>query len=140
MDCPVCSEPMIVLEYDRVEVDYCVSCQGLWLDAGELELLFGDESACAAYLASGDVRSAKGEAIRQCPICRRKMAKGVTGGETPVTYDRCARGDGIWFDEGELETVLRQGSDLGDSGRISTFLRDVFPKSPGDGQADAGGS
>ena len=52
MDCPVCSEPMIVLEYDRVEVDYCVSCQGLWLDAGELELLFGDESACAAYLAS----------------------------------------------------------------------------------------
>ena len=40
MDCPVCkNEPMIVLELNDVEIDYCLSCKGIWLDTGELELL-----------------------------------------------------------------------------------------------------
>ncbi len=41
MNCPVCKEPMIVLELDEVEIDHCISCGGIWLDAGELELLIG---------------------------------------------------------------------------------------------------
>ncbi|MCL4278881.1 MAG: zf-TFIIB domain-containing protein, partial [Ignavibacteriaceae bacterium] len=39
MLCPVCNNPMIVLELEQVEVDYCTNCAGVWLDAGELELL-----------------------------------------------------------------------------------------------------
>jgi len=30
---------MIVVEYHEVELDYCHSCKGVWLDSGELELL-----------------------------------------------------------------------------------------------------
>ncbi len=39
MNCPVCRDPMVVLEWDRVEIDHCPSCNGTWLDRGELELL-----------------------------------------------------------------------------------------------------
>ena len=42
MDCPVCKNAMITLELEQVEVDHCLECRGIWLDAGELELLLGD--------------------------------------------------------------------------------------------------
>jgi len=43
---------MVVLELDRVEVDHCLVCGGLWLDAGELELLAGtpDKATALAIL------------------------------------------------------------------------------------------
>ena len=52
MDCPVCKNAMIVLELDEVEVDYCTECEGIWLDAGELELLLGDAARSEALLKS----------------------------------------------------------------------------------------
>ena len=39
MNCPVCKEPMLVLELDKIEIDHCINCGGIWLDNGELELL-----------------------------------------------------------------------------------------------------
>jgi len=39
LKCPVCHEPMIVVEYQSIELDYCSSCHGTWFDKGELELL-----------------------------------------------------------------------------------------------------
>ena len=39
MICPVCKKDMFVIEYKRVELDYCHSCKGAWFDAGEMELL-----------------------------------------------------------------------------------------------------
>jgi len=39
MICPVCNKDMFVIEYKRVELDYCHICKGAWFDAGEMELL-----------------------------------------------------------------------------------------------------
>ena len=39
MNCPACKNAMITLELADVEIDHCVGCGGIWLDAGELELL-----------------------------------------------------------------------------------------------------
>jgi Zn-finger nucleic acid-binding protein len=37
--CPRCAVNMVTIEYDRtgVEIDYCASCGGVWLDAHEME-------------------------------------------------------------------------------------------------------
>ena len=43
--CPVCKEPMLVLELDTVEIDHCARCGGTWLDAGELERIAGDTAS-----------------------------------------------------------------------------------------------
>ena len=38
-NCPSCQKPMNVLDYDhtKVEIDYCTSCNGVWLEKNELE-------------------------------------------------------------------------------------------------------
>ncbi len=118
---------MVVLEYDAFEVDYCPSCRGVWLDAGELELLFGDAAACAAFLNAGGPASASGEAKRSCPLCDRAMDKRATGGEHPVTLDRCPNGEGIWLDRGELAVVLAHGVPTAQGEKVSSLLREVFP-------------
>ena len=33
---------MITLELEDVEIDHCLDCGGIWLDAGELELLLDE--------------------------------------------------------------------------------------------------
>ena len=56
--CPACGQPLIALELEGVEIDYCAACGGVWLDAGELRTLIssfarGESGAVAAFL--GDV-------------------------------------------------------------------------------------
>jgi len=135
VQCPVCKEPMIVVEHDRVEVDYCVVCSGLWLDAGEIELLFGDAQAWDRLFQSGGP-AVTDEKVRACPACSKNMEKHVVASDSPVTYDRCPRGDGLWFDQGELEALLRHGGKLAGSETITSFLAEVFPDRA---QSDNGG-
>jgi hypothetical protein len=117
---------MVVLEYAAVEVDYCLGCHGVWLDAGELDLLFGDRALTAGFLTGGDSAQARGEKPRRCPICRRKMAKATTTGPEPVTYDECTHGDGLWFDGGELAAVLEHGSPSPGGEQVVGWLREMF--------------
>ncbi len=125
MNCPACKEAMIVVEHNGVELDCCPACRGLWLDAGELALLFADTTKTLAFLDAGDPARARGEKRRPCPICRRPMKKDVTGGRLPVVIDACRFGHGLWFDEGELFTVLRQEGVAADD-PVFEWLRDMF--------------
>ena len=35
--CPVCQSPLIAAVRERVPIDRCPRCRGVWLDAGELD-------------------------------------------------------------------------------------------------------
>ena len=37
MCCPKCGMQLIEVDYKKIKVDKCSHCQGVWLDAGELE-------------------------------------------------------------------------------------------------------
>lgn len=40
MKCPVCGTPdLLMTERQGVEIDYCPTCRGVWLDRGELDKL-----------------------------------------------------------------------------------------------------
>ena len=40
MKCPVCADAVLVMtERQGVEIDYCPTCRGVWLDRGELDKL-----------------------------------------------------------------------------------------------------
>lgn len=107
MKCPVDKSVMLVVEHRRIEMDYCTRCSGVWLDAGELELLIAlliSEGAKAPGLEPD--HSAAKDKLR-CPICGLKMDRAWTGGEQKVLIDRCPAGHGLWFDAGELQKVLR---------------------------------
>lgn len=36
-DCPRCGAMLTMSERQRIEIDYCPQCRGVWLDRGELD-------------------------------------------------------------------------------------------------------
>lgn len=37
MQCPKCGMKLVEIDYRGIKVDKCTECEGVWLDAGELE-------------------------------------------------------------------------------------------------------
>jgi len=37
MRCPKCGMQLVEIDYRGVKIDRCTACEGVWLDAGELE-------------------------------------------------------------------------------------------------------
>jgi len=37
MRCPKCGMELIEIDYKGIKIDKCSECEGIWLDAGELE-------------------------------------------------------------------------------------------------------
>ncbi len=45
MKCPVCKTPdLLMTERQSIEIDYCPTCRGVWLDRGELDKLVAQTS------------------------------------------------------------------------------------------------
>ncbi len=132
MKCPADKSDMIVVEHEKIELDYCLRCSGVWFDSGELELLGAVLKAEGANLSDSELltlRSAEvTEARRKCPICGRKMGKVWLGKEPKVLIDSCPLGDGLWFDGGELQQALGEMAprETAASRDIISFLGDAL--------------
>jgi Zn-finger nucleic acid-binding protein len=124
---------MIIVEHHRIELDYCPRCGGVWFDTSELELFMqaGNlpeaDFSPEALLRLPEVKATPH--TRKCPICRHKMLD-VAISEPAIVIDVCRRGDGIWFDGGELQQFLTQMASQtpgeGASQRVLDFLGDTF--------------
>jgi Zn-finger nucleic acid-binding protein len=125
---------MIIVEHEKIELDYCTKCLGVWFDAGELELLAERLSLDKETLSLHEIwalpEANVTEKSRRCPICRKKMRKVYIGEETKVLLDICPIQNGIWFDSGEVSQVLSQlkskGPATGKQGRVINFMGEVF--------------
>ena len=131
MNCPVCHISMLDIEYNTIELDYCEKCKGVWLDAGELELLLESDKPdifIREMLAKSEAQCV--EECRKCPLCARKMKKSLLGQEPAVLVDVCSRGEGIWLDGGEVGQLLKQmGKTPGaspDTQKVVGFIEEVF--------------
>ena len=130
MLCPECEEEMAILEWRGVEVDFCTECEGIWLDEGELELLVPPESEKASSIAAAldEPSPPKGAGDRKCPVCGKRMAlvdipitRGNDNQESFVEVDKCPRKHGLWFDKGELQTIISSSGEP-----VSDFLSELF--------------
>ena len=135
MICPVCKKDMFVIEYKRVELDYCHICKGAWFDAGEMELLLETAGLKNGTQAIHDVlklpEAHTTEKKRRCPICGRNMKKVTIGGEKGVLIDACVQHHGLWFDRGETADLIKIISAQSNGKKeteaeIMSFLKDVF--------------
>jgi len=127
MICPACRDEMIVVEYKKIELDICVACRGVWFDADELGLLLGSLDMAAADVGR-PLTEPSSEQARKCPYCRSRMEKVLMGPDEGVVVDKCKKGHGLWFDGGELDTViagLRKDS-AGAGAEVGSFLGDVL--------------
>jgi Zn-finger nucleic acid-binding protein len=126
---------MIIVEHERIELDYCTTCLGVWFDAGELSLLLESMDIEVGELNIADIMTLPEKTIaekkRRCPACRRKMKKAAIGHDPEVVIDVCPWGEGMWFDGGELGQLITQHLDksTAESGapdRVVNFLGEVF--------------
>ena len=126
MDCPVCKNAMITLELNEVEIDFCTNCSGIWLDAGELELLLGEPQKAKDLINSFKIDKNCKEKARKCPICLKKMRKIIVGRQTPpLLIDKCRKDHGLWFDKGELQNIICKAN-LDPENKIRQLLTDMF--------------
>jgi Zn-finger nucleic acid-binding protein len=123
---------MIVLEIESIEIDHCIACGGVWLDAGELDLLLEGAANRDAMMASLQAQTGGQEEARRCPICTKGMEKVRYGKDSKVMLDMCARGDGLWFDRGEINEVIEMG-DFPANHRVYQLIKETFgePKTGG---------
>ena len=135
MYCPVCKDPMIVVEHEKIELDYCTTCLGVWFDAGELALLLESLDLDVGEFNVSDILTLPEKRIaekkRRCPVCRKKMRKAAVGHEPEVVIDVCPWGEGMWFDGGEVGQVITQrldksSAETGAPDRVVNFLGEVF--------------
>jgi Zn-finger nucleic acid-binding protein len=58
MNCPACAVPLGMSVREGIEIDYCPSCRGVWLDRGELDKII--ERSGAAPLAEREGERTRG--------------------------------------------------------------------------------
>ena len=134
MICPKCKQDMIVVERQQIELDYCPNCEGVWFDADELYLLLQSLKTQSRELEIQEILrlpalESSGNPVK-CPICSKKM-KEVAIGQPAINIDVCVRADGLWFDGGEVNQLLRQlrgnagaGAESGQS--MFDFIGEMF--------------
>ena len=125
MYCPSCKHPMIVLEFEEIETDFCTNCEGIWLDAGELELFLEDSTEKDELFKSFSEAKNSREKKRRCPICNKKMRKTLVSDDKEVVIDECKNGHGLWFDNGEIFDVIKMGS-VNKENKIVKTLKEMF--------------
>jgi len=138
MICPVCKEAMIVVEHEKIELDYCVECYGVWFDAGELELMLKSLGLPTMEYGMDSIMALQEKIVaekkRKCPLCHRNMRKVTIGQDPEVLIDACPDGEGLWFDGGEVGQVIRQLVQTAPlhnntQGKVITFLEETFKAS-----------
>lgn len=124
--CPVCHEPLIAFELEGVEIDHCPDCGGTWLDAGELEQIAELADVPTGPLSTAlEATSQASRSKRRCPRCRRKLSTATVGSEPTVEIDRCPLEHGLWFDAGELKTLITSFAG-GEAGAVAEFLGNLL--------------
>lgn len=122
MNCPSCKNPMVILELNQVEIDYCSACKGIWLDSGEIDLIYSNserKEISKSFSIKDDIHEVK---IR-CPICKRKMDK-VEFENSGIIIDRCKKTHGLWFDSGELKALLSSAEQ--ENHKMISAIKEVF--------------
>ena len=135
MLCPVCKTEMIDVEYNKIELDYCVKCKGVWFDSNELELMFEKINLSDSGLAIANLIDKIDQKIpenkHKCPICKKTMGKIKIGDSSQTVIDICINGDGLWFDGGEVIQLMKHTShnirqDAGAEQQVINFLGEAF--------------
>ena len=123
--CPKCNDVLTRFNIDHVEVDKCPSCDGVWLDAGELvKLKLSPNPQGMEDLDRKDgARKAPPSAAHLqlgCPACDGKMTPLEI--QPNVLLDHCTHCGGLWLDHKELQPALSAIGGAGGGGLSARVL------------------
>ena len=119
--CPRCDVGLFIVKFKAVEVDYCERCRGVWLDAGELDQIAGDDPLAGSLHLTGTVPPGR---KHLCPRCDTPLEEITVAGQ--LRLDRCPRGHGLWFDADELQQLLTMFPPASGARRTVDHLNELF--------------
>jgi len=106
---------MELVSYDKIEVDRCTDCGGLWFQPEELRALRNDIWMADYIIDSGDKAGDKSagkaaNAIKDynCPECDAAMLQEFDEEQPHITYESCPNGHGTYLDSGEFTDLVKK--------------------------------
>ena len=102
MDCPRCGSGLEKEKYKGIEVDKCVSCEGMWLDYPELDQL--EDTAMDEDELKGSMITRQMGSEITCPQCHGAMQQ-FRYRYNELWLDVCEAEHGFWLDKGEEKRV-----------------------------------
>lgn len=125
VSCPKCHVNMERVKVERLAVDRCHKCGGLWLDQGELDALLSTRGGAKQAIATLDAGPAvEGSRARhvvsrvECPRDKSRLITIVDRKQPHIHFEACTNCGGTFLDAGELkdlsERTLRE--------RLATLL------------------
>ena len=118
MKCPKCGAILSTLPVGDIFVDKCQSCDGTWLEHGELEKLRetglqGIEKQLEQEFGNPPAPMHSLDGYLRCPQCVDKgIRTNYVSYMQPVKMDHCVACFGMWLDKHELDKLLEDKKQL----------------------------
>jgi Zn-finger nucleic acid-binding protein len=113
MNCPRCNIELTnktILDFKYfLNIDYCGSCGGIWLDNGEITRL--EKTIEPTFYEIRKIpNNQEQQEILKCPLCDTSeiLQKAQHFRDKHVIIDYCAVCKGIWLDTGEIEAIRKE--------------------------------
>ncbi len=124
MDCPKCESTLNKVkittrpEYGvdilsdaeqttEIEIDQCLSCNGIWFDVKELEQYLAEKLILLNSPKVGQHKNLnKKDGL--CPKCKQMMVKKPAPKKAGFMVDVCEKCGGIWLDSSEVDKLERK--------------------------------
>jgi PAT family beta-lactamase induction signal transducer AmpG len=108
MRCPKCRSDMEQIDVEGVEIDRCVTCNGIWFDAGEAEALRSGKAAAAIDIGDASVgRVHNAVDGYRCPRCGGPVTRMSDSLQRHIWFEKCESCEGTFFDAGEFLDLSR---------------------------------
>lgn len=104
MKCPSCNADLVKKNRDRVDMEYCQSCGGMWLTRQELNQL-EDDVFDLGDANKGSLIPSATETTLRCPECNKPMER-FEYRFYELEMDFCEDGHGFWLDKDSDKRVL----------------------------------
>ena len=125
--CPKCGDEMHEVDSsERVMLDFCSGCKGIFFDAGEIALYF----ELSADLPDLDLSKAASKTTDfRCPKCGGPFEELQYSVPDPLVIDRCGSCGGIWLDRGEVPRLEALSAKLeAPASRMLRAMREIREK------------
>jgi Zn-finger nucleic acid-binding protein len=121
MECPKCNSDMEKITYEKIQVDRCTKCKGIWFDMLEHEHLKAIEDSQSIDTGESKVGKEYNKIQKiDCPVCHTQMIRMVDRKQPHISYEACTICYGVFFDAGEFRDYKEE--------TILDFFRDLFTK------------
>lgn len=105
--CPRCKIALEIHQYNDFQLDKCVSCEGLWIEQQEFNVLTSEFDVYRDDKSNPNFQRQplpKSEGYLPCACCEKQMVRKNFKSISGVLIDICIS-CGIWLDKGELAQI-----------------------------------